>query len=142
MHTKVPDETSHKGTARMKKKAIASLDAGMDELAAALSKTKKNADILAVVTGDHSTPCKSALVHSGEPVPVIFAGRTVRRDRVDRYDEISAATGALGLMRGRELMQMILNCAERSILNGLCLGAAVRPYVPEDYPHIEIEDSH
>jgi 2,3-bisphosphoglycerate-independent phosphoglycerate mutase len=142
VHTKVPDETSHKGTARMKKKAIASLDAGMDELAAALSRTKKNADILAVVTGDHSTPCKSALVHSGEPVPVIFAGRTVRRDRVDRYDEISAAAGALGLMRGRELMQMILNCAERSMLNGLCLGAAVRPYVPEDYPHIEIEDSH
>ena len=77
VHTKVPDETSHKGTARMKKKAIASLDAGMDELAAALLKTKKKADILAVVTGDHSTPCNSALVHSGETVPVIFAGRTV-----------------------------------------------------------------
>jgi 2,3-bisphosphoglycerate-independent phosphoglycerate mutase len=134
VHTKVPDETSHKGTARMKKKAIAALDAGMEELAAALSNTKKKSDILAVVTGDHSTPCSSALVHSGETVPVIFAGRTVRRDRVDRYDEISAAAGALGLMRGRELMQMILNCAERSVLNGLCLGGNIRTYVPEDYP--------
>jgi 2,3-bisphosphoglycerate-independent phosphoglycerate mutase len=138
VHTKAPDETSHKGTARMKKNVIASLDAGMDELAAALSSTTKKADMLAVVTGDHSTPCKSALVHSGEPVPVIFAGRTVRRDRVEQYDEISAASGSLGLMRGRELMRMILNCAEGSVLDGLCLGGVIRPYVPQDYPPLRL----
>jgi 2,3-bisphosphoglycerate-independent phosphoglycerate mutase len=131
VHTKMTDEISHHGNALQKKEVIENLDSGMCELADAVFKRK---DLLVVVTGDHSTPSNSRLVHSGEPVPVIMAGEKIRRDRVDRFDEVSAAQGCLGLMRGQELMQMILNAAERSMLTGLCLGGAVRPYFPDKYP--------
>jgi 2,3-bisphosphoglycerate-independent phosphoglycerate mutase len=136
VHTKVTDEISHKGNAVQKKAVIEELDAEMDELVEAVSARK---DLLVVVTGDHSTPSQSRLVHSGEPVPVIFAGSKVRRDRVDRFDEISAASGCLGLIRGRELMQMILNSSDRSILTGLCLGDTVRIYMPSEYPTFPIK---
>jgi 2,3-bisphosphoglycerate-independent phosphoglycerate mutase len=132
VHTKMTDEISHKGKSAIEKKeVIEDLDAGMNELFKAIS---TQMDLLVVVTGDHSTPCQSMLVHSGEPVPILFAGSKVRRDRVDRFDEISAASGSLGLMRGRELMQMILNSSDRAILSGLCLGDTVRAYMPTDYP--------
>jgi 2,3-bisphosphoglycerate-independent phosphoglycerate mutase len=36
--------------------------------------------MLVVITADHSTPSISPMVHSGEPVPVIMAGPSVRRD--------------------------------------------------------------
>jgi 2,3-bisphosphoglycerate-independent phosphoglycerate mutase len=137
VHTKMTDEISHKGKSAVEKKdVIEDLDAGMDELLEAAS---TRIDLLTVVTGDHSTPCQSLLVHSGEPVPVIFAGSKVRRDRVDRFDEISAASGCLGLMRGRELMQMILNSSDRAILAGLCLGETIRMYMPTDYPAFPIK---
>ncbi|MCU0600962.1 MAG: alkaline phosphatase family protein [Desulfobacterales bacterium] len=131
VHTKMTDEISHHGNAIQKKEIIEDLDSGMNELVDAVSKRK---DLLVVVTGDHSTPSDSMLVHSGESVPVIMAGSKIRRDRVDRFDEISAAGGCLGLMRGRELMQMMLNSSERSMLTGLCLGETVRPYFPANYP--------
>jgi 2,3-bisphosphoglycerate-independent phosphoglycerate mutase len=136
VHTKMTDEVSHKGDAIEKKEVIEDLDSGMDDLVEAVAERK---DLLVVVTGDHSTPSDSRLVHSGESVPVIMAGPKIRRDRVDRFDEISAAQGCLGLMRGRELMQMMLNASERSILTGLCLGDTVRPYVPVNYPPFSLK---
>lgn len=137
VHTKMTDEISHKGkNAVLKKEIIEDLDAGLDEL---LEAVPAQMDLLVVVTGDHSTPCQSLLVHSGEAVPVLFAGSKVRRDRVDRFDEISAASGCLGLIRGRELMQMILNSSDRAILAGLCLGDTIRAYLPSDYPPFPVK---
>ena len=131
VHTKVPDEVSHKGTPVLKKKALEALDGGFRDLVKAV---ERNSDVLAIVTGDHSTPSESTLVHSGETVPVIMAGPRIRRDRVEAFDEVSAAGGCLGLLRGRELMFMALNFSERSVLVSHQLGDAVTPFIPEDYP--------
>ena len=131
VHTKVPDEVSHKATPTEKKKAISALDTGFKGLLNAL---KKRDDLLAVVTADHSTPSCSGLVHSGETVPLAMAGGMVRRDRVTRFDEIAAVSGSLGFLRGGELMHMILNCTDRAILDGLRMGADRRPYLHENYP--------
>jgi hypothetical protein len=62
-----------------------------------------------------------------------MAGPTVRRDNVTGFDEIQAARGGLGLLRGEELMLTLLNAAGRSVLFGHRLGAKQRPYVPKDY---------
>jgi 2,3-bisphosphoglycerate-independent phosphoglycerate mutase len=59
------------------------------------------------------------MIHSGEPVPVIMRGTTIRRDGVVAYDEIEAACGSLGMMRGRELMRMVLNAMDRARLRGI-----------------------
>ena len=53
VHTKVPDEISHKGTPVLKKQALEALDAGMIEIVAGIEKRN---DVMVVVTGDHSTP--------------------------------------------------------------------------------------
>ena len=137
VHTKVPDEAAHKGDPNGKKAAIAALDRGLDELLQAI---ESRDDLLVVVTGDHSTPSISTLIHSGEPVPLMLVGPTVRRDRVDAFDEVSAATGCLGLLRGRELMLTMLNHADRSVLLGHRLGRIERAYVARGYEPFKLTD--
>ena len=51
--------------------------------------------MLVVVTSDHSTPSSGEMIHAGEPVPLMMHGQWTRRDRVDRFDEIEVASGAL-----------------------------------------------
>ena len=80
------------------------------------------------------------MIHSGETVPVAIAGPNVRRDRVSRFDEVGTASGCLGLLRGRELMQMALNFADRSALATHQLGDKVRSFIPEAYPPFILND--
>jgi 2,3-bisphosphoglycerate-independent phosphoglycerate mutase len=135
VHTKVPDQMAHRKDPQMKKKVISELDKAFDKL---LDVLEKNNDVLAIITADHSTPSSTVLVHSGETVPVVMAGGSVRKDNVCRFDEISAATGSLGQLYGDGLMHMILNCTNRAILDGLCLGPEKRPYLSDDYPAFKL----
>ncbi|MBN2123897.1 MAG: alkaline phosphatase family protein, partial [Deltaproteobacteria bacterium] len=137
VHTKAPDEAAHTGDPLFKAQVLNSLDRGMDDLLEAL---EERDDLLVAVTGDHSTPSLSPLIHSGEPVPLLLAGRTVRRDGVRTFDEVSAATGSLGYLKGKELMLTLLNHADRSTLFGHRLGRVERPYFPEHYEPFTLGD--
>jgi 2,3-bisphosphoglycerate-independent phosphoglycerate mutase len=130
VHTKVPDEAAHTGKPENKEAAISALDKGMDELVKA-AETRE--DLLLIVTADHSTPSLPPLIHSGEPVPFAIVGPTVRRDDVKSFDEVSAGTGCMGLLRGRELMLTILNFADGSALASHSLQGQPRPYFPKSY---------
>lgn len=132
VHTKVPDQVSHRETPERKAEVISALDSGFSGLLNFLETGEK--DILAVVTADHSTPSCSELIHSGETVPLIMAGGAIRKDPVYRFDEIAATAGSLGQLRGADLMHMILNSTDRAMLQGLCLGAYKRAYRSENYP--------
>jgi len=137
VHTKAPDEAGHTGDPAHKTRVIAALDQGLDDLVAGV---ESGEDLLVAVTADHSTPGRSALIHSGEPVPIALVGPFVRRDQVSAFDEVSAAAGSLGLLRGGELMDMMLNYADRSVLMGQRLGETERVYVPENYPPFAMAD--
>ena len=130
VHTKVPDEAGHTGDPETKRRAVESLDAGLDVLVKAVEQRK---DLLVAVTADHSTASVTSLIHSGEPVPLAIAGPGVRRDGVTAFDEVSCASGCLGFLRGKELMLMLLNYADRSALLGHRLDPFDRPYVPRKY---------
>jgi 2,3-bisphosphoglycerate-independent phosphoglycerate mutase len=130
VHTKVPDEAAHKGGPEQKKASIAALDRGLADLVEAV---EVRDDLLVAVTADHSTPSRSDLIHSGEPVPAVLVGSNVRRDDVTSFDEISAAKGCLGFLRGSELMSMMLNYADQSCLVGHRLGGRKSPHVPKTY---------
>ena len=138
VHTKVPDEAAHTGNPRNKEAAVAALDKGLDELLEAVEKREE--DFLVVVTADHSTPSLPPLIHSGEPVPFMVVGPAVRRDEVSAFDEVSAARGCMGLLRGRELMLTILNQANRAALVSHCLGQEPGPYFPDQYPPFKLTD--
>ena len=73
-------------------------------------------------------------------LPSCPRGPTVRRDRVDAFDEIRAASGCLGLLRGKELMQILLNCANRSALFGHHLTPKETHYFPRNYTPFTLEE--
>lgn len=53
-----------------------------DGIGQAIGPLLEDPDLLIVVTADHSTPSAGQLIHSGEPVPLLFHGEGVRRDSV------------------------------------------------------------
>ncbi|MBG0790838.1 MAG: 2,3-bisphosphoglycerate-independent phosphoglycerate mutase [Desulfovibrionaceae bacterium] len=130
VHTKTPDQAAHTKDPAAKVQVIESLDRG---LASALEPLDPDASPLLVVTADHSTPSCGPLIHSGEPVPLMIVGDGVRRDRVDAFDEISAAGGCLGCMRGRELLLTILNHLDKARLEGIRDCPAPVEYWPGDH---------
>lgn len=130
VHTKAPDRAAHTKSPKGKVKAIESLDKGIAE---SIEPLLSNDDVLLVVGADHSTPSSGTLIHSGEPVPLMFVGDGVRRDRVTQFDEISVAGGALGCMRGDEMMHMILNYLDRARLGGIHDSPYPQQFWPGDY---------
>jgi 2,3-bisphosphoglycerate-independent phosphoglycerate mutase len=140
VHTKTPDQAAHKGDPLLKRDVIKSLDQGLDQLVADL---ETRDDLLVAVTADHSTPSDSTLIHSGEPVPVMLIGGSVRRDQVNAFDEIHGAQGCVGPLRGDELMRLLLNYADRAVLNGHRLGQREISFFPGSYePFSLINPSH
>lgn len=130
VHTKAPDEAAHTKDPYHKKKVIESLDRA---LSYAVDSIIPDEDILFVVTADHSTASTGEMIHSGETVPITMAGKYVRRDNVDSYNEIDCASGGLGMVRGKELMYLILNFMDRGKLWGLMDSPVDRPYFPGNY---------
>lgn len=116
VHTKAPDVAAHTKDCLRKRDVIAALDKGARDI---LPELAGDSELLLAVTADHSTASSGSLIHSGEPVPLLLHGQGVRRDAVARFDEISAAAGGLGFLRGRELMLMLLNHLDRARLLGL-----------------------
>lgn len=130
VHTKTPDEAAHTKDPMAKKKVIELLDHGIGQ---AIEPILKDPENLVIVTADHSTPSSGPLIHSGEPVPMLFIGKGVRRDGVESFDEIAAAGGALGTVRGKELMYLILNYLDRAKLHGVMDTPEDQPYWPGNY---------
>jgi 2,3-bisphosphoglycerate-independent phosphoglycerate mutase len=108
LHIKAPDLCGHDGNASEKIHVIERMDQMMGHLKARLS-----ADAIVAITADHSTPV-AVKDHSGDPVPLTVFGEGVRVDGVLSFDERSVAHGALGRLRGRELMDVLLDAANRS----------------------------
>ena len=130
IHTKAPDQAAHTKSPKAKIKAIEALDKGLAE---SIEPLLYDDDVLLVVTADHSTPSCGNLIHSGEPVPLMFVGNGVRRDAVKQYDEISVAGGALSCMRGDEMIHMILNYLDRARLGGIHDSPLPQEFWPGDY---------
>ena len=112
VHTKQADEAAHRGDPAAKAEVIAAVDRALGRMPGLLA----DPDLLAVVTADHSTPTTRdpRVIHGGDPVPVLFHGATVRRDGLERFDEVSAASGGMGQLRGEDLMPLVLYLSRRA----------------------------
>ena len=69
-------------------------------------------DAVIAITGDHSTPAMMKS-HSWHPVPALIKGPYMRGCPAMRFTEAEALKGALGRMRGMELLSEILAQAGR-----------------------------
>lgn len=130
VHTKAPDAMAHQKDPRRKVEVIEALDAAIGEH---LDDLLDDPSVLLALTSDHSTPSSGALVHSGEPVPLAFAGGGVRVDAVDRFDEVAAAGGALGMVRGREFLFQVLNYLDKAKLGGVMDTPLDQAFWPGNY---------
>ena len=109
VNVKAPDLSGHDGKPMEKVQVLERIDRElMGHLRAHLP-----ADTVLAVTGDHSTPCERK-DHSGDPVPVLVFGEGVRTDGVGQFDELAAMRGGLGRLRGRDLLPLLLDLADRS----------------------------
>ena len=109
LSVKAPDLCGHDGKPMEKVKVLERIDKGlMGHLRAHLPP-----ETIVAVTGDHSTPCERR-DHSGDPVPLLMFGEGVRTDGVTTFDEVAAMRGGLGRLRGRDLMPLLLDLADRS----------------------------
>jgi 2,3-bisphosphoglycerate-independent phosphoglycerate mutase len=136
VHTKAPDDAGHSRDPLQKRDVIEALDRAMGF---ALRTMANDPEILLVVTADHATNSVGTMIHSGETVPLLMTGRYPRRDHVKAYNEVDCASGALGIVRGTELMHLVLNFLDRGKLKGLMDTPVDRPYFPSRSEPLTLE---
>ncbi|TEU15355.1 MAG: 2,3-bisphosphoglycerate-independent phosphoglycerate mutase, partial [Hadesarchaea archaeon] len=98
LHVKGFDEASHDGNAAAKVKLIERTDKELKPLIDA-------ADFV-VLAIDHTTPV-TVREHTGDPVPIVIAGPSVRADNVRAYGERAAVQGGLSRIRGKDLLPIL-----------------------------------
>ena len=108
MNVKATDVNSHDGDPRSKIESIERLDS-----MAKIIKDSAPEGAIVVLTADHCTPVELG-DHSGDPVPLTIYSDDSIKDDVTSFDEISCARGALGRIRGVNLMPILLDKANRS----------------------------
>jgi len=136
VHTKMPDEAAHTKDPLHKKEVIEALDRAM---AFAVQTMVSDPETLLVVTADHSTPSSGTLIHSGETVPLVMVGRNPRHDTVTAFNEVDCTGGGLGVVRGKEIMYLILNFLDRAKLKGLMDTPVDQPYTPGHYRPLTLD---
>ena len=104
INMKAPDLFGHDGDPVGKKKIIERIDKAMAPLKDVLD------DVIVAITADHSTPC-DVMDHSGDPVPLLIAGKGVRTDDVKEFGERSASKGGLCRIKGNDLLNILLQLA-------------------------------
>ncbi|MRR35419.1 phosphoglycerate mutase, partial [bacterium] len=136
VHTKATDEAGHTRDPLEKKRVIEAVDRA---LAYAVAEIVPDDNVLFIVTADHSTASSGTMIHTGESVPLAMTGKYIRRDDVRNFDEVSCAGGGLSLVRGRELMYLVLNFLDRGKLWGLMDSPDDQPFTPGSYTALKID---
>lgn len=104
VNVKSPDIGGHDGEPEAKIDAIESVDGVVGQLLDGLDFEHT----LLIVSADHATPV-SVGDHSGDLVPIVFYGHGVTPDRVERYGERPCSAGLLGVIRGRDIVNIATN---------------------------------
>jgi len=104
VHIKGPDIPAHDGRAEDKRDIIALIDRAF--FGEVLPLLDLRGTIVAV-TADHSTSCVRK-AHTADPVPLLVAGGGVRSDGTDAFGERAAAEGAIGTIRGVDVVPRLV----------------------------------
>ena len=107
IHIKGPDVPAHDGDHEAK---IASIEQIDSIFFARLLDSLDLSRCVVAVTADHSTSC-ARKAHTDGPVPLLVSGAGVSADAVDRYGETASRRGALGHLKGPEIMPNLVELA-------------------------------
>jgi len=103
LHVKATDTYSHDKDREGKRRFIEKIDVE-------LMPTLIESEVPIAITGDHSTSSIKG-EHSGLPCPALIFSKNATPDASTRFDEISASDGRLGVMKGEELIHLLLDLA-------------------------------
>lgn len=106
VHLKGPDVPAHDGRAFDKRDVIAMIDEGY--FGTILPEMGRS--VILAVTADHSTSCVRK-AHTADPVPLVVAGGTLSSDGTKAFSEPDASGGALGRLKGVEVLPMLVEMA-------------------------------
>ena len=104
VHIKGPDIPAHDGRALDKRDICEVIDRSF--FGEVLSRIDL-ADVLVAVTADHATSCLRK-AHTADAVPLTVAGRRVQGDGVASFGERAAADGAIGTIRGVDILPRLI----------------------------------
>ncbi len=135
VHTKMPDEAGHTKNPWYKKEVIEAVDRAMS---VCINEIIHDSEVLLVITADHSTASSGTMIHTGETVPLTMVGKYVRKDRVEEFSEVTCPRGGLGIVKGKELMYLILNFLDRAKMYGLMDTPVDQPYYPGNYKPLKL----
>ena len=108
MNIKAPDIAGHDSSSSVKVEVVKRLD----QMAKVL-RDRMPEDLVIAFTADHCTPIEVG-DHSGDPVPVMIYCQGIVRDLVEEYSEAACSQGGLGRIRGKDLLPILLDKANRS----------------------------
>ena len=112
VHLKVPDLMGHDNNPLGKVAAIEKFEEMLSYIVAA-----RPENTLIALAADHSTPCQRK-EHSGDPVPIVFNGPSVRIDRNDKYNEIDCAYGGMNRISGSDFASLVFDYLELTVKQG------------------------
>lgn len=107
IHIKGPDVPAHDGDHEGKIHSIEQIDSIFFER---LVSDLDLRNTIVAVTADHSTSC-ARKAHTDGPVPLLVSGGGVASDGVEAYGEKAARKGAIGHLRGVEIMPHLIALA-------------------------------
>jgi 2,3-bisphosphoglycerate-independent phosphoglycerate mutase len=105
LHVEAIDECSHMGDLKLKMQAISDFDS---RIVAPVMKALENEPVTFALLPDHPVPIELRQ-HTTTPVPVAICGPGIKPDGINCFSESEALKGSLGLMKGDELMRIVLN---------------------------------
>jgi len=104
VHVEAIDECGHMGDLALKLRAITDFDA---RLVVPVIRELGMSGVTYAVLPDHPVPVRLRQ-HTRTPVPVAVCGPHLQPDEVRQYSEALAPSGALGSLRGEQLMRRVL----------------------------------
>ncbi|HKX18028.1 MAG TPA: alkaline phosphatase family protein [bacterium] len=107
MHLKGPDEPGHDGDPEAKRAVIELIDRAF--FGTLLERVPLD-DVVIAVTADHATPATLGR-HSDDAVPLLVAGDEIEPDGTRVFNEKACANGALGTLKGTDLMPLFVRLA-------------------------------
>ncbi len=137
VHSKWPDMRGHRKDPGRKRDVLSELDTALGPLVELARK-----GVVVSVLADHQTPSAGPLYHGGAAVPLVIAGGVSRSDPVTSFGESMCAGGSLGVLRGRDVLPLMLDAADRSAF----LADRMTPHLalgvprPEDLVRLNAED--
>jgi 2,3-bisphosphoglycerate-independent phosphoglycerate mutase len=104
VHIKGPDVPAHDGRAEDKRRVIEDIDEAF--FGEVLPWIRRDRTLVAV-TADHSTSCIRK-AHTADPVPLLVTGPGVGSDACEAFGERAARLGALGTLRGTQIVPQLV----------------------------------